>query len=73
MKRATDAIVRTEQAEYLDAVHANSVRALAAMARYLERARPALRAWPIAPTRRSPPGPGLQPGPERRGARTGRS
>jgi len=33
MKRATDAILRTEQAEYLDAVHANSVRALAAMAR----------------------------------------
>jgi predicted O-methyltransferase YrrM len=33
MKYAADAILRTEQAAYLDALHATSVRALAAMAR----------------------------------------
>jgi caffeoyl-CoA O-methyltransferase len=33
MKRASDAILRTEQAEYLDALHVNSARALATMAR----------------------------------------
>ncbi|HEY3815632.1 MAG TPA: O-methyltransferase [Polyangiaceae bacterium] len=33
MKRASDAILRTEQADYLDALHANSAQALAAMAR----------------------------------------
>jgi predicted O-methyltransferase YrrM len=33
MKRASDAILRTEQANYLDALHGTSVRALAAMAR----------------------------------------
>jgi predicted O-methyltransferase YrrM len=33
MKRATDAILRTEQADYLDALHAGSARALAMMAR----------------------------------------
>jgi caffeoyl-CoA O-methyltransferase len=33
MKRASDAILRTEQADYLDALHGTSVRALAAMAR----------------------------------------
>ncbi len=32
MKRSTDAILRPEQADYLDALHAGSVRALAAMA-----------------------------------------
>jgi caffeoyl-CoA O-methyltransferase len=32
MKRALDAILRTEQAEYLDALHTSSVRALALMA-----------------------------------------
>jgi predicted O-methyltransferase YrrM len=32
LKRATDAILRPEQADYLDALHAGSVRALAAMA-----------------------------------------
>jgi predicted O-methyltransferase YrrM len=33
MKRASDAILRTEQADYLDALHAGSARALAMMAR----------------------------------------
>jgi len=33
MKRATDAILRPEQADYLDALHVGSGRALAAMAR----------------------------------------
>jgi predicted O-methyltransferase YrrM len=33
MRRSSDAILRTEQAEYLDALHLNSARALAAMAR----------------------------------------
>ena len=33
MKRASDAILRTEQADYLDALHTGSARALAAMAR----------------------------------------
>jgi caffeoyl-CoA O-methyltransferase len=32
LKRATDALLRPEQADYLDALHAGSVRALAAMA-----------------------------------------
>ena len=33
MKRSSDAILRTEQADYLDALHVNSARALATMAR----------------------------------------
>jgi predicted O-methyltransferase YrrM len=33
MKHAHDAILRTEQADYIDALHANSARALATMAR----------------------------------------
>ena len=33
MKRASDAILRTAQADYLDALHANSARAMATMAR----------------------------------------